>query len=592
MLVVYPYYAGDFSLAVANLSLIADLGGVRDFPILLVTDQTTNYAQRAEVQRLAVTAFRSVETLNLDSVPQGWPVAPNVLFERAMYHCATAHPTEPVLFLEPDTTVTRPTWLREIAAAYLAHGKLFMGAVRDTYGGDGKGNRIVVGKHMVGMGVYPPGFYFQSDIIRYLHTSPAIQNARGFDISLGNEVLIAGCYDSPLFSHAWRTRNYRMEGQFIVCDRQNPEANFDEPNLRIPALIHGCKDTSVIDLVRGKSSTAISSVTQPLSLLSGKPLIDPELSSHSWKENARALQAEEKMFGPRPPEGVSGDEWQQFQAWKAQLPKTQGFATDPSLSAAELLAESQQMAQSAGQQLQQGFVSTNGMPFPSKAEVIRQRDQMIGALQAQVSPEEYKAAMKKAGFEENTGFNYTQYQEHKVAFGPKQFANPQISTDEILDNISEFKWSVPDLRPPARKPTTQAELIATRAAAGGFGEEVDAPFGLPVNEPTPVQVADVPVTRKAEASVASGSEVVAAESVDASLPATTIEIIKQADAEYDAGNALDTFPALEATRKNESIKADIRAGMAHKLLLATHSINAVSLKKLREEVKAEDLAAA
>ena len=51
--------------------------------------------------------------------------------------------------------------------------------------------------------------------------------------------------------------------------------------------------------------------------------------------------------------------------------------------------------------------------------------------------------------------------------------------------------------------------------------------------------------------------------------------------------AEDVSDSLSAEDKKEAIKADIRAGMTHKLLMATHHVNAVSLKALKAEVAAE-----
>ena len=519
LVVCLPYYSGDFPLALANLQLIVDLGGVTDFHCILVTDQTTTHVQRSEIQQLAANGFKSVEALLLDNVPSMWPQGPNQMLERTAYHMATAYPQEPFLFLEPDVTVTRPTWLREIAAAYGAHGMPFMGAVRPTYGADNRGQRIVTGRHMVGMGVYPPSFYFQSNIIRALHVSPTLYNpvtkvniAKGFDILLGDEILLAGCYNSELFSHSWRTSNYRDENGHIVCDRAEPNANFDEPNIRIPALCHGVKDTSLIALVRAKMDA--SYVDTPIERkFQAVGRFDPATGFTSDGKLHDAVYREPVATVPIN-QGISQQEWAEFQAFKAQRNQvvgTMAFASAPPV--VSLLS-----------------------PLPVYTDT--QREQARAAL------------------------------EHHHAMQGLMAQAPQAV--------------------PSHEPTTQAELVRARMAQGGFGDE-DEPYGVAMAPealtqpiaPPPIQVVDVPIAREAEASVASGSEVMSNERTDALGTAPIGNDTFSADVSQGEPYTIQI--------KEAAIKADIRSGMAHKLLLQTHGINAVTAKKYREEVKAEDL---
>ena len=583
LLVALPYHSGDFPLALANLQLIADLGGVTDFPLMLVTDQTTTHAHRSEMQRVGLSAFKSVEVLNLDNVPSIWPQGPNIMFERTAYHVSTAHPTLPFLFLEPDVTVTRPTWLREISAAYGAHGKLFMGAVRDTYGTDARRQRIVTGKHMVGVGVYPPQFYFQSNIIRYLHVSPAlydsvnrVNNARGFDISLGDEITLAGCYNSELFAHSWRTSNYREEGGRIICDRESPNANFDEPNLRIPALIHGAKDTSLIALVRRYQSPYAQNGID----VRNAPFVVDETSAQS--ENV-------------------DPEYAEFLAWKAQKNESAKRANWPLPSVLPNREEQIANMQSIRNQIEgvNRLVGSNDSAPAFVPTVFPVRSPEQQAMDVHAVQQSQQAQAAQSGLSSANG----------IRFLPEAEA---IRQSEQLREVVGI-GSTPPRPVIPHEPTTQAELIAARQAQGGFGDELDSGFGVDLpqgalTQPAPpVQVADIPASREAEASVASNSQVVAAETVPAEVRprnatldaflSTRPETEKQAAGRaivQTAANIADTpfESAVSGEQKTEAIKADIRSGMAHKLLLATHHINPVALKKLKAEVAQESLATA
>lgn len=304
MIVAISFCQADLPLALANLTFIQSLGGCTEFECLLATDDQTPYA---EMQRVASMTFGKVDVLIVPNVQRGWPHAANTMFERTMYRLA--HSGQATLFMEPDVTVTRSSSLKEIDASYMAHGTPFMGSVRPTYGRDAKNQRITIGKHMNGMGVYPAGYYHQSDIIRYLDTQMAINPATGrpstrpFDVQLADEIMTwnlrlyesaqPSVTDSPLFAHSWKTRNYRMEGGRIVCDQDDPSAHFDEPNIRIPALIHGAKDTSLIELIRAQMpEPPVQSA--PSFAIAGVP--EPE---------------------PRDPAPVD-PEYAEFLAWKAQ----------------------------------------------------------------------------------------------------------------------------------------------------------------------------------------------------------------------------------------------------------------------------------
>lgn len=246
LLVVIPFYRGDLDLAIGLSEWIAELGQVSDFQCLLTTVEKTDYAR---VQRACASAFKSVEVLQIGEpqVPQGWqpwPVCPNVMFERSAWRASQIG--SPFLFLEPDTCPTRPSWLKELNASYHSHGCKYMGAWRETWLVNPDGSRYQSEYHMVGMGIYPKDFYQNSDLVRGLGTRNA-----PFDYQLQGEVARSkSMVDSPLFSHHWQTYGWHVEDGQLRAEQKNPNAICDTLDLRTPAIVHGCKDNSLLHLLR------------------------------------------------------------------------------------------------------------------------------------------------------------------------------------------------------------------------------------------------------------------------------------------------------------------------------------------------------
>ena len=251
LLVVCPFFSGDLPLAESLMEWIGEFGGVANYPCLLVYPEDTDSSR---VHRLAAAAFKSVETLPLQNVPTGWPQGPNIMFKRTAEHLMSRN--VPWLFLETDALPTRQTWLREIDAAYRPDKAPFMGALREKkYKQNGQWVRD--GNHMVGMGVYPADFFANSDLIHVVG-----RDNEPYDYKLSGEVARRGCFNSELFSHHWHTTNWRVEDGKLVADQKNVDAQCDPFDLRGPAVVHGVKDGSAMELLRNPLALANWNLSQ------------------------------------------------------------------------------------------------------------------------------------------------------------------------------------------------------------------------------------------------------------------------------------------------------------------------------------------
>lgn len=105
-----------------------------------------------------------------DENEDGYPKSASHLFLRAMEYCEKTHPTEPILWLEPDTLPLKPNWRQVIADEYAARGKPFMGQIE-------RGHGIA---HLIGCSVYPPDWRAKAPMLASVLSAPDIFWGKGF----------------------------------------------------------------------------------------------------------------------------------------------------------------------------------------------------------------------------------------------------------------------------------------------------------------------------------------------------------------------------------------------------------------------------
>jgi hypothetical protein len=139
LLIVLGFSAGDAMQAERLLDYIAILNQKQPRGhCLLVAAPDTHAETQTKIKIAAEVAFESVELL---AVP--WPAvahtskveAVNYLFHSAMSHAARCYQW-PALWLEPDCTVLKASWLDELAEAYWNQPKRYLGSILSS--ADGK----------------------------------------------------------------------------------------------------------------------------------------------------------------------------------------------------------------------------------------------------------------------------------------------------------------------------------------------------------------------------------------------------------------------------------------------------------------------
>lgn len=222
--------------------------------------------------------FQSVEVHQIDVEPTGgWPLAPNVFF----WHCANfmfqKNPNIPWQLVELDCLPLRSNAYDAVAGQYMNCGLPFFGSISPTpfrvteslldngrpnpdYG---KITNPLLGKSdvmMSGCGIYPGNLMkhplFIGMMASFMQGMDSIDMP--WDMFLRGAMKATGMAHTDLLAQHWNTGSYRIEDGQIVCDGRN-EHESQQPGWEIrkcggivhpaAAMIHGCKDTSLRDLI-------------------------------------------------------------------------------------------------------------------------------------------------------------------------------------------------------------------------------------------------------------------------------------------------------------------------------------------------------
>lgn len=127
MLLIYPFFTEDYTLALENARWIAELGTVEAHQCLIVHDKLIAPEDAQAIEDALKPAFTKVARMPLRETMPGIR-GMNLLFRRAARQIAHIK-AGPFLWLNPDAIPIRRGWLDAIEAAYkmLPRGKVFLG---------------------------------------------------------------------------------------------------------------------------------------------------------------------------------------------------------------------------------------------------------------------------------------------------------------------------------------------------------------------------------------------------------------------------------------------------------------------------------
>lgn len=186
MHIAIPCFPSDASQVEQLLTRIADLGGVSQFPVVLVA---TPEVDLTPLRRLALSAFepRGVSEYIVENIPVDYPKPRNLLFSRTAFHL-NVNVGDAFLYLDKDAWPLHPSWLKDLTGVYRDHGFRFMGKLAPTP--DGSSDR-----YLMPTAIYPRNFWQESNLVSQLRPG------EDFALFLKDEIVhIAKAHDSKLFT--------------------------------------------------------------------------------------------------------------------------------------------------------------------------------------------------------------------------------------------------------------------------------------------------------------------------------------------------------------------------------------------------------
>lgn len=232
---VVPISQSDVHLLSKRVEVFKRLGGWKNHSLLFAPVPSCVGEANQAAGELKETC-PSVEVRQVLREPTGgWPEACNKHFHDTAVVLERMGNTQNWFFLELDCNPVRSGWQDALETAYNAGGKPFCGHVRPTAEVT---TPPLKGSHMVGAGMYPANF-----TVVAAAEYKAIPRDLPFDISLRWICTRLGMMHTDLIAHRPRSEKYTLEGSDLVASGHNPV------KIDSAAIIHGCKDDSIANLV-------------------------------------------------------------------------------------------------------------------------------------------------------------------------------------------------------------------------------------------------------------------------------------------------------------------------------------------------------
>jgi hypothetical protein len=244
-----PYHSKDVDQARQLLTWIGQLSPrLAPHCCLLAADSLVPHEIKLELGNIAKGIFYFAETavVNVPLDVTGWPKASNAMFRVASQHVHECFKL-PFLWLEPDCIPLRPSWLDELAVAYNACPKRFMGPI---VGSIPPGSPL----HMAGCAVYPNDA--ATSMAQFTTTDAA------WDVANAPYV-VPRAFGTTLIQHVWGEPGLPPTFK-LIKDHGDPVNTCTLEFIRPDAcLFHRVKDGTLIDVLSKRLHSA-SPATEPV----------------------------------------------------------------------------------------------------------------------------------------------------------------------------------------------------------------------------------------------------------------------------------------------------------------------------------------
>lgn len=245
--VVIPFCDADCKLALDLLKWIDALGKCKDNPCVLIAAGNIHDSDAEAMLSKAKHVFKDADiTGPMASLKdETHPIGPNLMFQSALLHMYRNHRDVPFLWLEPDCTPTRPTWLKDIEEEYASASKI--GRKILAHVTQLKDPRFPA-KIPSGVAVYPGHAWAY---YKRLVSDKSV----AWDIKFADEVMPKVYASRTIFS-----RLNRKELPVYVKKKTqlSPPNSIGVSEVEGYALVHPCKDGSLISILSGENEPSIS----------------------------------------------------------------------------------------------------------------------------------------------------------------------------------------------------------------------------------------------------------------------------------------------------------------------------------------------
>lgn len=273
MLLILQASHSDYERLPQMADLLTKLGPYPNHRVAILHTQDVPTQSVEEFLARIRPLFAGVDSEAIRTNSKGWPHACNQSFQKVAQWAAKQ--TLPWYNFELDN-VPFPGWLDALQKEYDDAKKDFMGVIVNTRGlaKDSEGKMVSVStgeKHMVGTGIYPPQYGNTSVKVPFLarHMIWGGHLPEPYDVQIRHEV-VPYAHHTNLIAHRFKTVNYRVEGDKLVCDNAPDNPATADHSAPIPPgtlVVHGVKDDSLAKwvLAGGVIPTPAAKAPEPLS---------------------------------------------------------------------------------------------------------------------------------------------------------------------------------------------------------------------------------------------------------------------------------------------------------------------------------------
>jgi len=272
MLIALPVTIHDADRFKLRNDLFLQFGGLLDHSAVIIHAPNVKKVAQDEYDRLR-DVFGKLDIVQITadlSNPQA-VVNQNVMFYHTVMNLARLKNNQPWIYLEADATFTSKEAPNKLQNAYRATGKPYFGNVVNLpMVVNGVLETETAEDMMMGVAVYPPDMVNLDNPIRPLVIDLGKQVGNPgvpFDIYLRGEMRLTGWANTDLIADQWNTGCYeRVEGGF-QCHAQPIDrlvrcrGGFVSSKALV---IHGCKDSSLYELLKGGKVSEPKPAPQPV----------------------------------------------------------------------------------------------------------------------------------------------------------------------------------------------------------------------------------------------------------------------------------------------------------------------------------------